>query len=77
MTLNSQPPARYWHPFLIALYPVASLYTANRSAVELSDLVLPIVAVLVLTAVAVVLFTKLLPNREDVRMGYCPTAMLL
>ena len=69
MTLNSQPPSRYWHPFLIALYPVASLYTANRSAVELSHLVLPIIAVLVLTAVAVVLFTKLLPNREKATLA--------
>lgn len=64
--MNTTSPLRfrYWHPFPIALYPVASLYTANNSAVALQDLVLPIVVVLILAVVAISLFLWLMPTRE-------------
>lgn len=38
---------RLWHPYLIALFPAASIYAANVSAIEVRDLLWPCLAVLV------------------------------
>ncbi len=42
---------RYFHPYLIALFPAANLYAANWTAVELKGLLLPLLAVLATAAI--------------------------
>ena len=55
---------RYWHPYLIALFPVLSLYATNESAVRVADVLLPLVAVMIFAVLTVTVFKALLPSRE-------------
>jgi hypothetical protein len=61
---SRRAPPRYWHTFLIALYPVASLYAANSSAVELNDLIAPSLTMLVLGAIVLAVCLKVFRTRE-------------
>ncbi len=54
----------YYHPYLIALFPVANLYVANWSAVELKDLLLPTTAVLATAYAIYVLARRVCPRIE-------------
>jgi hypothetical protein len=55
---------RYWHPYLIALYPIIALRGANSSAVVLKEILLPTLAVLLLAAIIVFVFNKTLISKE-------------
>jgi len=61
---DHSPKAFYWHPFLFALFPMASIYVANASAVEPRSFFLPAFVGLVI-ALAIYICARLIcPDSE-------------
>ena len=65
MNADSSASYRRWMPTVIALCPVAYLYAANFSSVSLRDLMLPLIAVILVSMLTYALLRQLMSDPDE------------